>query len=273
VLSLLSAELAEALLPPPLSVVGVYGAPGASHLRSQTEPGDLAVACGKDGQLQYYLQQGSSLADCQPEVVDAAAECGADGLPRALAEGYVPVRAAADLVLDVSDGSGPDGLQAAFDELEQQLCGPGSVYVATAAGGGGGGGDGGAGLPGGEPFSALGASWAAPCTLRPFVRGAPGGSVAGCAAPRLSWQPEAASVRHASLCLDALCYIPAAMPAAEAVAAVVRPAVRRQLRAAAAEVAAAGAEAGAPGRLPPLRALHFRPPRLRHHITLVRRLG
>lgn len=244
-------------------MVGAYGAPGAPHLRSQTEPGDLVVARGQDGQLQYFLQQGSALADCRPEVVAESAERAADGLPRALAGGHVPVRAVAEVVLTVSSSAGPGGLRAAFDELEQQLCGPDSVYVAAAAASGGG-----PALPGGEPFSALGASWALPCTLRPFVHGAAGGTAAGCAAPRLTWQPGADSVCHASLCLDVLCYIPAAMPAAEAVAAIVRPAVQRQLRAAAAE-AAAGAAGGAPGRVPPLRALHFRPSGLCHHVTLV----
>jgi hypothetical protein len=268
----LPAELAGALLPPPLVVVGVYGAEGSPFLQQHTEPGGVAAAHNSSSSsssgVQYSVQQGGTLAACQPEVLPTATDAGSGMLP-ALAQRYLPVRCTADLVLHV----GSSGLQAAFDDLEEQLCGPTAVYIAevpaaagSPAGAAAAGGAAAAQRPvllGAQSFSALGASWASAAALRPLQQGCPGGAATPCAAPRLSWQPRPDGLRHCALSLDVLCYVPADMPAAEAVGSLVRPAVRRQLAAMRAAAAAA-----APS-LPPQSALHFQPPGFCHHVTLV----
>lgn len=269
-------------------MVGCYAETGTAALISCTEPGGVAIAVGNDGALQYHVQQGGSLVPCQPELLDPAAACTTDGLLVELAEGYVPVRCVAELVLAASSGKdGGINLLAAYEELEEQLCGPGSLYVAEATPNAAAAGNGSVGLPqavipASEPFPSLGATWSNATVLRPYQRATRGGAGAGCAAPQLSWQPGEAAQQHASLCLDVLCYVPASMPAAEAVGTLVRPAVRRQLRAmrldaeAAAAAAAAGFSKGKGGAarqqqsgLQPQRALHFRPPGYCHHMTLV----
>ena len=278
-------------MPHPLALVGCFGQEGDPFLQLQTEPGGVAAtyaaAADCDGDsvaaagpgdgdaIRWAVKQGGKFCSCEPQLVPASQACNSEGLLRQLAEGHVPVRCAAEVVLAVGSSRGGAGaLQPAFAELEEQLCGSSTVYLAEAAAGGGSGGSAATQpqLPGSAPFPALGASWAAPTVLRPLVRCASGGAAA---APRLGWQPGASELRHCSLCLDVLCYVPQGMPAAEAVQSIVRPAVRRQLAAMrldAEEAAAAGAALSIPN-LPPQRALHFRPPGVPHHVTLVRLAG
>lgn len=292
------AELAGALLPAPLAVVGCYGAAGSSVLQ-RTDAGGIAAAypASAEGQasssssdassVQFSIKTGGKLAPLEAQLLPLAEACTAGGLLRRLVDNYTPVRCTAELVLSASGAVGGSGLAAAFQELEEQLCGSASFYIVSLLGGsssdgsssGGGSAALAAGqhaLPGLGPFSVLGASWERVPVLRPYERTAPssgsnGGSSNGCSAPQLSWAPGAATLRHASLCLDVLAYVPRDMPAAEAVGAVVRPAVRRQLRsmrADAEEAAAAGAALMIPNQ-PPLRALHFLPPGWPHHLTQV----
>ncbi|KAI7836732.1 hypothetical protein COHA_009430 [Chlorella ohadii] len=291
-------ELAGALLPAPLAVVGCYGAAGSSVLQ-RTDAGGIAAgypapaegqansSSSDAGSVQFSIKTGGKLAPLEAQLLPLAEACTAGGLLRRLVDNYTPVRCTAELVLSASGAVGGSGLAAAFEELEEQLCGPASFYIVSSLGGsssdgsssGGGGTALAAGqhaLPGLGPFTVLGASWERVPVLRPYERTAPssgsnGGSSNGCSAPQLSWAPGAATLRHASLCLDVLAYVPRDMPAAEAVGAVVRPAVRRQLRsmrADAEEAAAAGAALMIPNQ-PPLRALHFLPPGWPHHLTQI----
>ncbi|KAL4446803.1 hypothetical protein ABPG77_008047 [Micractinium sp. CCAP 211/92] len=270
-------ELAGALVPPPLAVLGCYGPAGASFLQLHTEEGGViatyAAPANGDGSsdgVQFAIKQGGALSPCQPEPVTPSDCCAADGLLRQLAEGYVPVRCTAELVLSIC-GSSDDTLESAFKELEQQVCGDRTVFVAevpSAAGSAA------AAapvlrLPGAAPFAELGASWARPALLRPLQRASGAGGAA--AAPRLAWQPGQQDQQHSSLCLDVLCYVPTSMPASEAVASVVRPAVRRQLAAMQADVADALADRSdrQVADLPPQRALHLHPPGFVHHITVL----
>lgn len=222
--------------------------------------------------VEWAVTQGSSLELVQPQAL-ALADCTTSvGVLTQLVQRYTPVRVTAQLVLTVR-GLGTGSLSAAFDELQGQLCGPGSVFVvAPGSSSGDSSFPAAPTLPGLEPFSALGASWTAVPVLQPYLRNPAGGAAAAaCAAPRLAWAPGAERLRHASLCLDVLAFVPADMPAAEAVGQVVRPAVRRQLAAMrldAEEAAAAGAALGIPNT-PPMRALHFLPPGYPHHVTLV----
>lgn len=242
---------------------------------------------GDASSVQFSIKTKSGLALLQPQLLPLAEACTPGGLLQRLVDGYTPVRCTAELVLSSSGVTSGSGLAAAFQELEEQLCGPASFYIVSSLGGtaaesSGGSGSGGSAalaaaqhaLPGLGPFSVLGASWERVPVLRPYERTAPSngnGGSNGCSAPQLSWAPGAATLRHASLCLDVLVYVPRDMPAAEAVGAVVRPAVRRQLmalRADAEEAAAAGVALMIPNQ-PPLRALHFLPPGWPHHLTQV----
>ena len=276
-------------------MVGCYGPEGSALLR-RTDEGSIVAAypasegeqSSSSGSVQFSVKAGGALAPRQPQLLPAADVCAPGGVLRRLVDGYTPVRCTAELVLSAAGAAGSPGLAAAFDELEEQLCGAASFYIVESLGGaaadssgsGGGGAALAAGqhaLPGMGPFSVLGASWERVPVLRPYERTAPangGGSNGGvaCSAPRLGWQPGAATLRHASLCLDVLVYVPRDMPAAEAVGAIVRPAVRCQLRAMrtdAEEAAAAGAALMIENQ-PPLRALHFMPPGWPHHVTQVR---
>lgn len=274
---LFTAELAGALLPPPLAVVGCYGPAGSSSLELYTDPGGIAAtyaapedANGDDGDsVQFSTKQSGALCPCQPELVAAAECCAPDGLLQQLVESHVPLRCTAELVLSVSVGGGSTNTsEPAFKQLEEQLCGDGTVLVALAPQAEGEAAAAAPVLPGDASFKELGASWARPAVLRPLQRAAGGAA----AAPRIAWQPGQQEHRHSSLCLDVLCYVPAGMPASEAVASIVRPAVRRQLAAMQADVeeaVAAGALLHIP-TLPPQRALHFLPPGMVHHITVVR---
>ena len=249
---------------------------------------------GDASSVQFSIKTKSGLAPLQPQLLPLTEACTPGGLLQRLVDGYTPVRCTAELVLSSSGAASGSGLAAAFQKLEEQLCGPASFYIVSSLGGAaadssgsGSGGGGGAALaaaqhalPGLGPFSVLGASWERVPVLRPYERTAPSngnsdGGSNGCSAPQLSWAPGAAKLRHASLCLDVLVYVPRDMPAAEAVGAVVRPAVRRQLmalQADAEEAAAAGVALMIPNQ-PPLRALHFLPPGWPHHLTQVRGRG
>lgn len=277
-------------------MLGCYGAAG-SPLLQRVEAGSIAAAYpppaeGQGGSsdaasVQFCIKTGGSLAPLQPQLLPLAEACTPGGLLRRLVEGYTPVRCTAELVLSSSGAVGGSGLAAAFQELEEQLCGPASFYIVSSLGGSaadGGANSGGSAalaaaqhaLPGLGPFSVLGASWERVPVLRLYERTAPtngssGGNGNGCSAPQLTWAPGATTLRHASLCIDVLAYVPRDMPAAEAVGAVLRPAVRRQLRALRAdaeEAAAAGVALMIPNQ-PPLRALHFLPPGWPHHLTQV----
>lgn len=272
-----AAELASALLPPPVAVVGCYGPAGASFLQLHTEAGGVAATYttlssgdGSSDSVQFAIKQGGTLSPCQPELVAPADCCSSDGLLRQLAEGHVPVRCTAELVLSVSDRSGStDTLESAFKELEDQLCGDGTVFVAEVPPAAGDAAAAAPVLPGAAPFGELGASWARPALLRPLQRASGGSSGGAAAAPRLAWQPRHQEQQHSSLCLDVLCYVPTGMPASEAVASFVQPAVQRQLAAMQAEVVEAAGAGPQAAKVPPQRALHFRPPGFVHHITVV----
>ncbi|GAB4815562.1 hypothetical protein N2152v2_002608 [Parachlorella kessleri] len=177
----------------------------------------------------------------------------------ALASRFVPVRCSADLVLQVPVPVGSSAqppasgaVAAAFDKLKQQICGPRSVYLAAAPCGAAQGRGAGWRLPGHDTLEALGASWAQPLSLTPFCSSSTGGSGgdsgAACCAPTLRFQPSPTGIACAALHVDVLCYAPGGMPAQQAVE---ERETERQ------------------GSVGPLRALHFLPPGLGTHITLV----
>lgn len=254
----------EALLPPPLGVVGTFV---ASAPTSQSFSWQRLVLESSSGKA-HVAAAGGSFQAVEPvaEVVDAA---------DLLAARFIPVRLVADHVLEVSSSIGQ---VAAFAALEELLCGSGSLYLAelpvSSSGGGNCGGNSDLAvlqqqqqapmqLPGAQSFEELGGSWRLPTTLRPFVRGSSSGG--GLRAPVATLTPAAKgeTLSRSLVHLDVLVYAPKCQPAEVTVAQLARPAAARQL-------ASMRAEAAATGAPPPLSAFHFAPPALGGlHLTLI----
>eukprot|EP00887_Chlorella_sp_A99_P003427 scaffold7.g3427.t1 len=261
----------EALLPPPVAVVGIY-TPGALET---SKPWQHVALSADDGDATARVAACGGPAQRLPvQAVGGPAE-------QLLAARFVPVRLQADHVLEVSSDT---PLRTAFDRLAEQLCGSAALYIAEVAdrassqaaaasqagvASRGGGGSAAAAprqqLVGGRGSAGeLGGAWACPLELRAFQRLAPVGGT--CSAPRAELQPASGSVQYSALHLDVLCYAPKQQPLAEVVERLVKPAARRQLAAMAAEAE----DAAAAGRGPsPLRAMHFWPPGAAHHVTVV----
>lgn len=112
----------------------------------------------------------------------------------------------------------------------------------------------------------MGASWTSPLLLRPYCSSGAGGASTPsgqCTAPTLRFQPGRADVLCAALHVDVLCYASKGLSGQEVLERVVRQAVAAQLELMCQETQRRG-------ELAPLRALHFLPPGLPHHVTLVR---
>lgn len=268
----------NSLLPAPLQVIGACCSKQCdlASLRNSLWPGGLAAVVYENGLHVHPGDNTSSslTATVQPEQPD--------GVPDVLHSAFVPLRCTADLMLEVvspgtsaaASGSAPasplrgqtpggrldeHAMHSAFDELEQEVCGPSTIFIADTPAAGG---DSSAArmfMPDDTPLAALGATWDAPVHLRPYCRAE---GAASLSAPSMVFDPIKGAMACAALRLDVLCYAPKDMPAQLAVQEVLFPAVRAQLRVMRREVERRG-------EVTPFTALHFQPPKLPHHITLV----
>jgi hypothetical protein len=232
-----SAEELEALLPYPLRVLGPVSGGGAAP------PATAVLAAHVGGGAAAYRAPGG--AAFAPQLLAY----------NPLQESHALVRCALELVLEVPSAS-PAAVDAAFAALESQLQSPDVAFLVLAPGGE-------RTLAGPQTLKAAGGSWQLAVGLQPVVQ-TPAGAAP--AAPAPAFAPAPAAVSASTLLLDVLCYVPLDTPTARAAGAAARPALLAQLRAMR-RLAAAAAAAGAPP--PPLRALHFLPPGLAHHVTAV----
>lgn len=209
----------------------------------------VAAVVAADG-VQYHAPDGSSIT---PQLLDS------DPLPQR----YALVRCAVELVLEVpSAPSAPapssQAISAAFEALETQICSPETLFLVTPSC---------TGttnettrvLAGSDTVASLGGSWQQAVTVHPAMRTS---TSAAYAAPTASFDPGHSTVSCASLQLDVLAYVPHDTPAAAAAEQHVKPALLAQLREMRGQTVAAVAPV-------PLRALHFFPPGLAHHVTIV----
>ena len=232
--------------PASLEIVG----PACAAAFVQPVGGWLVAASVGARHVAYRTADGSGIT---PRHVDS----------RPLQETHTLVRCAVDLLLEAKAAT-PAAVQAALSTLEVVLCSPATLFLVKRT----------STQPGletefmlagSDTLASLGGSWQQPVMMQMSMR--PGAAdTEPSVAPIAAFQPGITDINCSALRLDVLCYAPAGMPASKAALDVVQPALAAQLRAMAREAAAATADTRS---LSPLRALHFLPPGLCHHITLI----